>query len=49
VLSYIRSDFGNKGSVILPDDVKRIREATASRTNSYTMEELNAIRPMRRN
>jgi putative membrane-bound dehydrogenase-like protein len=49
VLSYIRSDFGNKGSVILPEDVKRVREATAGRTNSYTMEELNAIRPTRRN
>ncbi|MDB4924111.1 c-type cytochrome [Mucilaginibacter sp.] len=45
VISYIRSDFGNKGSVVLPEDVKKIREATATRTNSYTMEELNAIRP----
>ena len=47
VLSYIRSDFGNKGSVILPDDVKKIREATKDKTTAYTMDELNAIRPAR--
>jgi mono/diheme cytochrome c family protein/glucose/arabinose dehydrogenase len=46
VLSYIRSDFGNKGRVVLPEDVQKIRDATAGRTKSYTMEELDKIRPI---
>jgi mono/diheme cytochrome c family protein/glucose/arabinose dehydrogenase len=50
VLSYIRSDFGNKGSVVLEEDVARVRAATLSRTSSYTIAELDTIRPiMRRN
>jgi mono/diheme cytochrome c family protein/glucose/arabinose dehydrogenase len=47
VLSYIRSDFGNKGSVVLPEDVQKIRDATVGRTKGYTMPELDLIRPMR--
>jgi mono/diheme cytochrome c family protein len=47
VLSYIRSDFGNKGSVVLPEDVQKIRDATAGRTKGYTMPELDLIKPMR--
>jgi mono/diheme cytochrome c family protein len=46
VLSYIRSDFGNKGRAVLEDEVKRIREATKGRTNSYTMAELDTIKPL---
>jgi mono/diheme cytochrome c family protein len=48
VLSYIRSDFGNKGSIVLPEDVKAIRDANAGRTKAWTMDELDAIRPARR-
>jgi mono/diheme cytochrome c family protein len=46
VLSYIRSDFGNKGSIVLPEDVQKVREATAGRTRSYTMEELDKTRSL---
>ncbi|MCC8423457.1 c-type cytochrome [Mucilaginibacter sp. UR6-11] len=49
VLSYIRSDFGNKGRVVLPDDVQKIRDATNGRTTSYTMEELNTTKPVLNN
>lgn len=48
VISYIRSDFGNKGSVVLPADVQAIRDATVGRTKSYTMAELDTIKPIRR-
>jgi glucose/arabinose dehydrogenase/mono/diheme cytochrome c family protein len=48
VLSYIRSDFGNKGRVILQENVKRVRDATVGRTNSYTMAELDTIKPLPR-
>lgn len=46
VLSYIRSDFGNKGSVVLPEDVQKVRDATAGRTKSYTMDELDKTRSL---
>ncbi len=46
VLSYIRSDFGNQGRVVLPEDVARIRASIASRTTGYTMAELDTIRPI---
>ncbi|MES2378411.1 MAG: c-type cytochrome [Bacteroidota bacterium] len=47
VLSYIRSDFGNKGSLVLSDDVQRIREVTKGRSKSYTMAELDTIKLLR--
>ncbi|MHA4808663.1 DUF7133 domain-containing protein [Flavitalea flava] len=40
VLSYIRSTMGNKAKVILPDEVKKVRESTAGRETSWTLEEL---------
>jgi mono/diheme cytochrome c family protein/glucose/arabinose dehydrogenase len=46
VISYIRSDFGNKGRAVLPEDVQKIRDATTGRTKSYTMAELDGIRPI---
>ncbi|SDS48930.1 Glucose/arabinose dehydrogenase, beta-propeller fold [Mucilaginibacter mallensis] len=42
VLSYIRSDFGNKAPIIYPEDVEKIRQATKGRIESWTMDELNA-------
>ena len=48
VISYIRSDFGNKGAVVMPEDVATVRKATAARTASYTMAELDTIRPVLR-
>lgn len=44
-ISYIRNDFGNSAATVKPEDVKRIRMETAGRTSSWTMEELNAIKP----
>jgi glucose/arabinose dehydrogenase/mono/diheme cytochrome c family protein len=44
VLSYVRSDFGNKASVILPSDVKKIRQETVGRTKSWSWEELNNLK-----
>jgi mono/diheme cytochrome c family protein/glucose/arabinose dehydrogenase len=41
-LSYIRSDFGNHAPAIHPEEVQRIRQMTAGRTQSWTMEELDA-------
>jgi mono/diheme cytochrome c family protein/glucose/arabinose dehydrogenase len=42
VLSYVRSDFGNHAPAIHPEDVHLVRQATAGRTQSWTMEELEA-------
>jgi len=44
VISYIRTDLGNKGSVIRTDDVKRIRRENANREQSWTLAELLKIR-----
>lgn len=48
VLSYIRSDFGNKGSVVLAEDVATVRKAVGSRSAGYTMPELDTIKPVLR-
>ena len=40
VLSYIRSDFGNKGKMVTPEEVAKIRKKTTSRTLPYTKEDL---------
>lgn len=41
-LSYIRNDFGNKAPMIRPEDVKKVREKTAGRTDPWTMPELES-------
>jgi mono/diheme cytochrome c family protein/glucose/arabinose dehydrogenase len=41
VLSYIRTDLGNKSSVIRKEHVKRIREQTADRSEPWTKAELD--------
>ena len=43
VLSYIRSQWGNKGSVIKPEQIKAIRAATASHDANWTATELLAV------
>lgn len=48
VLTYVRNAFGNKASVILPDKVKAVRDATASKTGFWTPEELLKQHPMER-
>lgn len=40
VLTYVRSSFGNSGSPVTADEVKTVREATASRLTPYTEAEL---------
>lgn len=42
-LSYIRNSMGNKAPAVSADMVKKIRQETAGRTKSWTMDELNAI------
>ena len=46
VLTYVRNSFGNKASVIDPDKVKEIREATKDRNKFYTVDELLQEHPM---
>ena len=44
VLSYIRNEWGNKGSFVSPEEVKKVREATKDRAGRYwTVEELMQI------
>lgn len=40
VISYIRNDFGNKGSFIHPDYVTQLRKETENRSATYTYDEL---------
>ncbi|HOX57507.1 MAG TPA: cytochrome c [Verrucomicrobiota bacterium] len=43
VLTYIRQSWGNKASVITPDQVKAVRAEIGNRTQPWTAEQLNAI------
>jgi mono/diheme cytochrome c family protein len=40
VLSYIRNSFGNKASVVTPEQVKKVRADIGGRAQPYTAEEL---------
>ncbi|EON78233.1 electron transport protein [Lunatimonas lonarensis] len=40
VISYIRNDFGNKGSFVYPDYVAEVRKSTANRKENYSYDEL---------
>jgi mono/diheme cytochrome c family protein len=40
VLTYVRNAFGNKASIINPNKVKQIREATKDKKGFYTPDEL---------
>ena len=46
VLTYVRNAFGNKASVISPDQVKAVREATKEKTGFYSPTELLQQHPM---
>lgn len=41
VLTYVRNTFGNKASVITPEQVKTVRDATKDKKGFYSPEELN--------
>ena len=45
VASYVRTSFGNSGSLVSAADVKRVRAATASRKASWSVAELEATLP----
>jgi mono/diheme cytochrome c family protein len=45
VASYVRNSFGNAGSLVTPADVARVRAATASRKDPWTLDELSATLP----
>ncbi len=40
VVSYVRASWGNTASSVTPEDVAAVRQATASRTDLWTMEDL---------
>jgi mono/diheme cytochrome c family protein len=44
--SYVRNAFGNSASIITPEDVARVRAATADRKTMWTVEELEASLPV---
>ena len=46
VLTFIRNSFGNKAGAVLPEKVKRVRDATKNKVGFYTPEELLKIHPM---
>jgi mono/diheme cytochrome c family protein len=46
IASYIRNSFGNSASFVSPDDVARVRVATASRKTSWTVAEIETTLPV---
>lgn len=47
VLTYVRNTFGNKASVITPDKVKAIREATKNQSGFYAPDDLLKAHPFK--
>jgi len=45
VLSYVRNNFGNRGTFVNPSDVAQARKDTAVRTQPWTYQELHAQLP----
>ena len=45
VAGYIRNSFGNRGTIPTANDVKKLRSATAGRTNAWTIDELTSLQP----
>jgi mono/diheme cytochrome c family protein len=45
VLTYVRANFGNKGSAITKDQVAAVRSSLAGRSTPFTAEELTKLRP----
>ncbi|MCE7066899.1 PVC-type heme-binding CxxCH protein [Dyadobacter sp. CY326] len=46
VLTYVRNSFGNKGAVITPDQVKKVRAATESKKDFYSPDQLLKEHPL---
>jgi mono/diheme cytochrome c family protein len=45
IASFVRTSFGNNGTMITPEDVARVRSEVASRTTPWTLAELEASLP----
>jgi hypothetical protein len=45
IASYVRNDFGNSASMVLPEDVAKMRAATQVRAQPWTREEIANILP----
>ena len=43
VLSYVRNEWGNKGSFVTPEEVKKVRAETQDKSGNWTAEELKAL------
>ena len=43
VLSYIRNEWGNKGSFVMPETVKKVRDATKDKSGAWTADELKQV------
>lgn len=46
VLTYVRNSWGNKGSVVTPETVKAVRDATKGQQVFYKPEELLEVHPL---
>ena len=46
IVSYVRTSFGNTGSVITPADVARVRAAAGNRSTAWTVDEIEASLPV---
>jgi mono/diheme cytochrome c family protein len=44
VLTYIRNSWGNSGSMVTPEMVKKVREETASKTTPFTQADLEPFK-----
>jgi mono/diheme cytochrome c family protein len=47
VLTYVRNSFGNKGTAISPDQVKKVRSEVQKKTGFYSPEELLKQHPIK--
>jgi mono/diheme cytochrome c family protein len=43
VLTYVRSEWGNKADAVTPEEVAKVREATKDRSTPWTAEELKQV------
>ena len=48
VLSYVKQSFGNNGTFITPDQVKRVREATKAQTTFYMADDILKQHPLKK-
>lgn len=46
VLTYVRNSFGNSSAVVKPEEVKKVRDATADKKGFYDPRELLTVHPM---